>query len=202
MESDIYNFIFFNKSKKSKGRTVSLKSENDIGITIENQVKMAKNALTAMSLTENFGKLVLFVGNGSSTKNNPYGSALHCGACGGHGGEANAKIAARVLNNSNVRSGLKEFNIFIPDETTFLACLHNTTTDEITIFNEEEIKPVNKITLNTLKNNLVEATNSSRSERALKMFERSKENILKRSKDWSQIRPESGISRLQCFFSK
>lgn len=199
MESDIYNFIFFNKSKKSKGRTVSLKSENDIGITIENQVKMAKNALTAMSLTENFGKLVLFVGHGSSTKNNPYGSALHCGACGGHSGEANAKIAARVLNNSNVRSGLKEFNIFIPDETTFLACLHNTTTDEITIFNEEEIKPVNKITLNTLKNNLVEATNSSRSERALKMFERSKENILKRSKDWSQIRPEWGLAGCNAF---
>lgn len=199
METDIDKFNFFNKSKKSKGRTVSLKSENQNGISIETQIEMAKNALTGMSLTENFGKLVLFVGHGSSTKNNPYGSALHCGACGGHTGEANAKIAAQVLNNSKVRKGLGEFNIHIPDDTTFLACLHNTTTDEITIFNEDEINPKNTMVMDSLKKNLSDAIESTRAERALRMLETSTKNIAQRSKDWSQIRPEWGLAGCNAF---
>jgi len=115
------------------------------------------------------------------------------------GREANAKIAASVFKNSYVRASLKEFNIHIPDDTTFLACLHNTTTDEITIFNEDEIKPINNSVLDSIKNNLADATDTTRSERALKMFSASNKNIVERSKDWSQIRPEWGLAGCNAF---
>lgn len=192
-------YSFLNKRKKARTTIVSLKSNNELGIPIETQVEMAKNALTAMSLTENFGKYVMLVGHGSSTKNNPYGSALHCGACGGHTGEANVKIAAAVFNNSYVRTKLKDFNINIPEDTVFLACLHNTTTDEISIFNEDDSKPGNEKLLASLKSNLVSATEKTLTERALRMTTKNNKNVIERSKDWSQIRPEWGLAGCNAF---
>lgn len=189
-----------NKSKKATA--ISLKEnsslQENLGIPLETQVEMAKNALTAMSLTENFGKLVLLVGHGSSTTNNPYGSALHCGACGGHTGEANAKVAANVFNNSFVREELKKSGIIIPESTVFLACLHNTTTDEISIFNKEDLNSTHEELFKSLEINLNKATGATRTERALRMATESK-NVAQRSKDWSQVRPEWGLAGCNAF---
>jgi uncharacterized protein YbcC (UPF0753/DUF2309 family) len=160
---------------------------------------MAKNALTAMSMTSNFGKYVLLVGHGSSTKNNPYGSALHCGAFGSHTGEVNAKVATAVFNNDYVRTKLIEHKINIPKETVSLACLHNTTTDDITIFNEEDITTKNENLLTTLKRNLITATEKTRTERALRMITETNRTIAERSEDWSQVCPEWGLPGCNAF---
>jgi uncharacterized protein len=173
------------------------------GIPIDQQIEMAKNALTAMSLTENFAKFVLIVGHGSTMVNNPHATGYDCGACGGHTGEANAKVVAAVLNNKAVREGLEKQNILIPENTIFLACLHDTTTDEVSVFNEFDVPSERINELKGLKKSLSLAGHSARTERSIKLITDGKSNIDKsiigRSKDWAQTRPEWGLAGCSAF---
>jgi uncharacterized protein YbcC (UPF0753/DUF2309 family) len=193
------------KAEFSKNRSISLAvathNHETVGIPLEQRIQMAKNALKAMSLTDNFAGFVLIVGHGSSSVNNPYATGLDCGACGGHTGEANAKVAAAVLNDKAVRQRLKDENITIPDNTVFLACLHDTTTDEINIYNEYEVPVVLKEELLDLKKSLSEAGHAARTERALRLATVGNVDaaIKARSKDWSQVRPEWGLAGCSAF---
>ena len=188
-------------------RRISLKvaqQKDEIsGIQLAQQIQMAKNALKAMSLADGLGKLVLIVGHGSSTVNNPHATGYDCGACGGHSGEANARVAAAVLNNREVRSGLMEENLIIPENTIFLACLHDTSTDEVSIYNEYEVPKKRSAELTALKKSLSLAGQTARTERALRMSDERNSNIDKmifgRSKDWSQTRPEWGLAGCSTF---
>ncbi len=172
--------------------------KNTVGIVLADQIQMAKNALTAMSLTDHFAPFVLIVGHGATMVNNPHATGYDCGACGGHKGEANAKVAVAVLNNPEVRAGLKKEGIEIPRHTTFLACLHDTTTDVVSIFNENEVPEVNAAALTELKNALTLAGKTTRTERGLRLpvYRKSKGegSLFYRSKDWSQVIPEWGLA--------
>ncbi|MBN3581387.1 DUF2309 domain-containing protein [Algoriphagus aestuarii] len=190
-----------------KNKTVNLEAhdhQNETsGIPLEQQIQMAKNALKAMSLSDDFGKFVLIVGHGSSTVNNPHATGYDCGACGGHTGEANARVAAAVLNNREVRTGLLQENIFIPINTVFLACLHDTTTDEVSIFNENEVPASRAQELEELKNSLKRAGHAARTERSLRMANQKNTSVEKmifaKSKDWSETRPEWGLAGCSAF---
>lgn len=190
---------------KQKGISLDVATHNheSVGIPVEQQLQMAKNALKAMSLTDDFGRLVLIVGHGSTTVNNPHATGLDCGACGGHTGEANARVAAAVLNNPEVRKGLHQEGISIPDITIFLACLHDTTTDEVTIYNESDVPDTRFAELNDLKKSLEQAGQATRTERLLRMTTQPQEDadkaITARSKDWSQVRPEWGLAGCSAF---
>ncbi|MBA1149610.1 DUF2309 family protein, partial [Ectothiorhodospiraceae bacterium WFHF3C12] len=92
---------------------------------------IAERVLGAMGLTGNVAGLVLLVGHGSTSSNNPQAAALDCGACCGQTGEVNARALAALLNDPAVRRGLAERGMEIPASTHFLAALHNTTTDEV-----------------------------------------------------------------------
>jgi uncharacterized protein YbcC (UPF0753/DUF2309 family) len=191
--------------KEAKQKSISLEVSNhadlSVGIPMEQRVQLAKNALSAMSLTENFAPFVLIVGHGSTSVNNPHATGLDCGACGGHSGEANAKVAAAVLNDKEVRKQLVASNIRIPEDTVFLACLHDTTTDEVSIYNEQEVSPSQAEAFGDLKRSLVNAGKASRAERALRMAVSKNEDraIISRSKDWSQVRPEWGLAGCSAF---
>ncbi|MEO8471671.1 MAG: DUF2309 domain-containing protein [Chryseolinea sp.] len=195
------------KSKYIKMKRASLNTANhdheDVGIALEHQIQMGKNALKAMSLSDDLAKYVLIVGHGSSMVNNPHATGYDCGACGGHTGEANARVAAAVLNSAAVRAGLQKENIFIPTNTVFLACLHDTTTDEITIFNEYNIPSDQLEELENLKESLKRAGQGARTERLIRLTTSVKSNadksILMRSKDWSQTRPEWGLAGCAAF---
>ena len=173
------------------------------GITIKEQVQLAKNALKAMSLTDNFATFILIVGHGSTSVNNPHATGLDCGACGGHTGEANAKVASEVLNSVFVREHLKKEGIHIPSNTIFLACLHNTTTDEISIYNEKDIHIELLDDWAKIKKSLIQAGKASRLERSLRLNGITRSNvdfsIINRSKDWSQVRPEWGLAGCSTF---
>ncbi|TRX58878.1 DUF2309 domain-containing protein [Fulvivirga sp. M361] len=193
--------------ESSKNRDISLAEEkiNDqlVGIPLDQQIQMAKNALNAMSLTNDFAKYVLMVGHGSSTVNNPHATGYDCGACGGHTGEANAKVAAAVLNNKEVRAGLQNENIFIPVNTVFLACLHDTTTDDITIYNTYDVPLEKAKELQQLEQSLSLASHATRKERSLRLTHGKgsdiDKSIIRRSKDWSQTRPEWGLAGCSAF---
>lgn len=175
------------------------------GIGNDERLATAEAVLKAMSLTEDFSRLVMLVGHGSTTVNNPHATGLDCGACGGHTGEANARVAAAVLNDPAVRAGLAVRGISVPDETIFLGCLHDTTTDEVTIFDQETVPPSHSADLARLKERLAAAARLARAERApLLKIEAGRTvdaAVIARSRDWSQVRPEWGLAGCAAFIA-
>jgi len=173
------------------------------GMSVEQRVAAAAGAFKAMSLTDNFARIVLLTGHGSTTVNNPHATALDCGACGGHTGEANVRVAVRILNDPAVRIKLREQGIIIPDDTIFVAGLHDTTTDDIIIFDKHTIPDSHATDLKQLEADLAAAGRLARAERAvlLKLDRNNKldDLVRHRSKDWSQVRPEWGLAGCAAF---
>jgi len=175
------------------------------GIALESRIDLAEGALRGMSLTDNFAPLVMILGHGAATVNNPYATGLDCGACGGHTGEANARVAAAILNDTDVRQALAARGICVPDDTWFVAGLHNTTTDEITVFDRALVPARHAPLLTELDDHLSEAGRRARAERAqrfdLTNTERIDAEIIGRSTDWAQVRPEWGLAGCQAFIA-
>ncbi len=169
------------------------------GLSAEQRLNQAEAVLRAMSLTGDFARLVLLAGHGSTTANNPHASGLDCGACGGHTGEANARIAADILNDPAVRIGLKSRGIHIPDDCWFLGALHCTTTDQITLFDTDRVPPALRPDVAELDGWLARASALTRRERARFLDLDAPEGdidaqVLRRSRDWAQVRPEWGLA--------
>lgn len=175
------------------------------GLSPDQRLAMAEAVLKAMSMTEGFARLVLLAGHGSTTVNNPHGSGLDCGACGGHTGEANARVAAAVLNDAGVRSGLRAKSIVIPDDTWFLGALHDTTTDDVKIFDEGAAPSSHRAEIAALKERLAAAGEMARLERAallgVEKGSATRRKVLARSRDWSQVRPEWGLAGNAAFIA-
>jgi uncharacterized protein YbcC (UPF0753/DUF2309 family) len=166
----------------------------------ETRAALAEGALRNMSLTENFARLVLICGHGSQSANNPYASALDCGACGGHAGDVNARIAAATFNDPQVRAQLARKGIQIPSDTVFVAGLHNTATDDVTVFDQEHVPTSHAADLNALRTALLAAGTQTRRERAPKLGLAAvpavslDAAVRERAHDISQVRPEWGLA--------
>lgn len=177
----------------------------DTGFTPEQRIAMAEAVLRAMSLTRDFARLVLLVGHGSTTVNNPHATGLDCGACGGHTGEANARVAAAILNDPGVRAGLVARGIGIPPDTWFLGALHDTTTDDVRLFDVSDVPAGFESDLDRLRVWLDRAAVAARNERAaLLNVDPAKDvdaQIIARSRDWSQVRPEWGLAGNAAFIA-
>jgi uncharacterized protein YbcC (UPF0753/DUF2309 family) len=177
------------------------------GLSLADQIGLAAGALKNMGLVSHFARVVLLCGHGSATANNPYGSALDCGACGGHAGDANARVAAAILNEPAVRAGLKEQGIEIPAATVFIAALHNTTTDEILVYDDVALAPEQAAELEKIQGWLRAASRQARRERApsLGLGESAEADLHRqfraRSRDWSQVRPEWGLAGNAAFIA-
>ncbi len=171
----------------------------------EEKTDLAEKVLKGMSLTGDFAPLVVLTGHGSTSVNNPHAAGLDCGACGGHAGDVNARVTAALLNEPDVRKALLARQIDIPERTHFLAALHNTTTDEVTIFDEELVPDALREELQWLKAKLGAAGETTRQERASRLGLGEGPNfsdlILKRSRDWSQTRPEWGLAGCAAFIA-
>ncbi|BAM92367.1 conserved hypothetical protein [Bradyrhizobium oligotrophicum S58] len=168
------------------------------GFNDAQRVAMAEAVLRAMSLTGPFARLVLLAGHGSTTVNNPHASGLDCGACGGHTGEANARVAAAVLNDAGVREGLRAKGIDVPADCWFIGALHDTTTDAVTLFDEDDVPAGLAPDLAQLKARLADAGRLARRERSALLGIRDAVDVdgalIARSRDWSQVRPEWGLA--------
>ncbi len=172
------------------------------GIPLADRIELAAGALKGMSLTGDFARLVVLAGHGSSSTNNPHASGLDCGACGGRSGEANARVAAEILNDPRVRRGLGERGIEIPRDTLFVAALHDTTTDEVTVFSRERVPPSHREELAALERSLANAAETCRLDRARRLRAADPEadtDWLRRSRDWAQVRPEWGLAGCGAF---
>jgi uncharacterized protein YbcC (UPF0753/DUF2309 family) len=172
-------------------------------MTPEQRLEVAEGVLRAMSLTEHFARIVLLAGHGSTTVNNPYATGLDCGACGGHTGEANARVAAAVLNDADVQAGLRRRGIQIPADTRFVAALHDTTTDQVAILDRDQVPASHAGDVAQLERDLAAAGRIARLERAPLLNLAGEANVdgevMARSRDWSQVRPEWGLAGCAAF---
>jgi uncharacterized protein YbcC (UPF0753/DUF2309 family) len=162
----------------------------------------AETILRAMSLTEDFARLVLLAGHGANVVNNPHASALHCGACGGYSGEANARLLAGLLNDASVRRELTGRGISIPADTLFVAALHDTTTDTVTLYDKDHPSAAHAADFEQARAWLKTAGTLARTERMLRLPRaKSERQVLRRSRDWAEVRPEWGLAGCKAFIA-
>ncbi len=177
------------------------------GIPESDRLAHAERILRAMAMTENFGRLVVLAGHGSTTVNNPHATGLDCGACAGQTGEASARVVAALMNDPSVRRGLKARGIVIPGDTWFLGALHDTTTDEMRLFDVDEVPQSLQQDLSSLRQWLEQAGDLARLERAAMLGidnlpdHRIEADINRRSKDWSEVRPEWALANNAAFIA-
>ncbi len=172
-----------------------------VGIDLEDRVALAEGALRGMSLTEGFAPLVVLAAHRSTTANNPYAAGLDCGACGGRSGEPNARVAAATLNDPEVRRELVARGIQVPEETRFVAAVHDTTTDSLTLSDRGAIPELHAERVEALEAAFARAGGLARMERApmLGIEGGADQEIFERAKDWSQVRPEWGLAGCTSF---
>lgn len=170
-----------------------LNTSNDLKqLSLEEKTSIVKSAFDLLGW-KTFSPLILFVGHGGHSANNPFGSSLDCGACAGSPGRHNARMLAKLANQEDVRQALQTLNIDIPPTTIFLGAEHNTTTDEIVLF-DSEIPDSHKKQLSKLREDLLNAQVSATTERLGKSNNSIQAAHIK-TNDWSETRPEWGLAK-------
>ena len=156
--------------------------------------------LKAMSLTKGHGEIVLLLGHGGNVTNNPHESAYHCGACGGYQGDVSARLLAILLNDPETRAGLAERGVEVPEDTLFVAGLHDTTTDAITLY-EDGLPAARAADLAKVRGWLAQAAKVARAERAVRLPGARWNTIAARAANWAEIRPEWGLAGCAAFIA-
>ncbi len=166
--------------------------ELQAGLELEEQIAWARFTLRTVGLTDHFAPVILIAGHTSLVTNNAYQAALECGACGGHAGGENARLAAAILNDPRVRAGLREQGLEVPAATRFIAAEHDTATDTVSLLDVAD-----QDELATVRADLEAAGAALARERARLLPDSSPPR--RRARDWAQVRPEWGLARNAAF---
>jgi uncharacterized protein YbcC (UPF0753/DUF2309 family) len=178
-------------------------------LSLTQKTDLAARILQAMGLNGPVPALLVLLGHGSQSANNPQAAGLDCGACCGQSGEVNARLLAGLLNDREVRAELRLRGHELPAHCHVLAGLHNTTTDEVQVFAHASIPAALQADWQRVRQALDLAAAQVRQERAaglgltalqgqpVKLLER----LRRRARDWSQTRPEWGLANNAAFIA-
>ncbi|MDQ7085870.1 MAG: Na-translocating system protein MpsB [Sulfurovum sp.] len=166
-----------------------------VGFTLDEKVMYLENFLKMIGQVKDFPKFFTIVGHGSVSDNNPFESALDCGACGGSISLPNTRTLCMIGNNKEVRERLVQNGIDIAEEVRFIPALHITTTDEIKFYDTEVLDREEIVRFEQVKEDFSRASMEAREERmAFLPNTNSQEEMLIKSMDWSEPRPEWGLA--------
>ena len=172
----------------------------ETALSAEAKAATGAAVLRAMSLHSGHARLVLLVGHGACTTNNPHASAYHCGACGGQTGEVSSRLLATLLNDPDTRAGLPAHGIDLPADTLFVAGLHDTTTDTVTLYTDTPA-PDHAAELAAARSWLTRAGAAARAERAARLPGATATTVAARARDWAEVRPEWGLAGCAAFIA-
>jgi uncharacterized protein YbcC (UPF0753/DUF2309 family) len=184
--------------------------EETVAIEYAESVPLKERVLTAAAILTNTGlasrlaRVVILCGHTSCSENNAQSAGLECGACGGHGGAMNARVAASWLNDPMVRSSLQNLGHDIPFDTIFIPAVHDTSSDEVRFLDPDALSGLGDEG-SKIRNMFETASKSVRSERAksLGLADEPDKSLLsvfrQRAADWSEVCPEWGLARNASF---
>jgi uncharacterized protein YbcC (UPF0753/DUF2309 family) len=179
---------------------VSGPENGHLGYTVDEMTDAGERLLRDMGLTTGFARILILLGHGSNSLNNPHNSAYNCGACGGASGGPNARAMAQVLNDPRVRERLAKRGLLIPASTAVVGGFHNTCNDSITYYDVDRLSPsdaeefekARMILEATCDRNAHERCRRFMSASLTMSFPAARQHVEERAEDLAQTRPELG----------
>jgi uncharacterized protein YbcC (UPF0753/DUF2309 family) len=107
------------------------------GFTVREMADIVGRVIDDIGIRDRLAPLVLVMGHGSISLNNPHESAHDCGACGGGRGGPNARAFAQMANDPRVRQLLAAEGLSIAATTWFVGAQRNTCNNDVTFFDED-----------------------------------------------------------------